>query len=164
MEWIRDWIMQIAGVIVLSAICEVIMPNGEMKKYVRPVIGLVLVFAVIKPVLGFSAERPDFPRAGETQRQAAELQKNLDETKRREVVSIYSEKLCRNIENELKSGGVKSDVSVSAEIDGENGDSFGEIVSVTVEGDEKIAEEAALIKQIIKREFGVNAENIRIVS
>ena len=164
MEWIRDWIMQIAGVIVLSAICEVIMPNGEMKKYVRPVIGLVLVFAVIKPVLGFSAERPDFPRAEETQRQAAELQKSFDEAERSEVIALYREKLCRNIENELKSGGVKSNVSVSAEIDGKDGDSFGSIISVTVEGDGETAEEAALIKQIIKREFGVNAENVRIVS
>lgn len=164
MEWIREWIMQIAGVTVLSAICEVIMPNGEMKKYVRPVIGLVLVFAVIKPVLGFSEASMDAFRTENAQYRAEKLRDSLDETECREIIEIYQKKLCQNIENELKSGGVRGDVTVKAEVDGERGESFGCIASVTVEGCGGDSEEAALIRKIIKREFGVDSDAVRFAA
>lgn len=42
MEWIRNWAMQVAGITVLAAICDVIMPRGNMQKYVRMVRDLCL--------------------------------------------------------------------------------------------------------------------------
>ncbi len=41
MEWMRDWIMKIAGVILLNVMCDMVIPKGEMKKYVNIITGLI---------------------------------------------------------------------------------------------------------------------------
>lgn len=49
----KQWILSVAGVAVLSVLCEIILPSGQTKKYVKTVIGVVVTLALVQPLFGF---------------------------------------------------------------------------------------------------------------
>ncbi|MBE7030777.1 MAG: stage III sporulation protein AF [Ruminococcaceae bacterium] len=51
MEFIREYIMSIIVVILFSVLLEMIMPGSSFKKYIKLVVGLLIMFAIIKPVI-----------------------------------------------------------------------------------------------------------------
>lgn len=50
MSEISAWIMSIAGISVLSVIVDLIMPNGQTKKYIKGIFAFVIVFVIISPL------------------------------------------------------------------------------------------------------------------
>ena len=48
----NGWIITVAGVAVLEVLCDVIMPDGETKKYVRTVLGVVVSLVTVQYVVG----------------------------------------------------------------------------------------------------------------
>lgn len=164
MEWLREWIWQIVGIIILSAVCDMIVPGGEMKKYVKLVMGLVLVVAVIRPIINLPTITLAEMERAETQRNATELKNRLTEREQFNVIKIYKEKVCQNIENKLSLPKNVS-VDVKVEVEEEDDKEFGNITSVTVlvYSDGKIEDVNNSMKNTITEEFGVRPENIRIV-
>lgn len=43
--------MSIAGIIVFGSVCEMLLPNNTYKKYLQTVIGIMLIFAAVSPLL-----------------------------------------------------------------------------------------------------------------
>lgn len=131
MEWLRNWIWQIAGIIILSAVCDMIMPSGEIKKYVKLVMGLILVVAVVRPLINTPSISVEEIERNETKRNAIELKNRLDERELFNVIRLYKQKLCEKIENELKlPPNVTADVKV--EVEEEKEELFGSIKEITV--------------------------------
>lgn len=46
----KQWILSVAGVAVLSVLCEIILPSGKTKKYVKTVMGVVVTLALAQPL------------------------------------------------------------------------------------------------------------------
>ena len=111
MEWIRNWAMQVAGITVLAAICDVIMPRGNMQKYVRMVMGLVLIIALVKPLSGITGERFGAVLS-DSRARAVEMKNSMTERERSEVLRVYRAKLAESIDNELRAADI-----CAAEID-----------------------------------------------
>ncbi|HET7657290.1 MAG TPA: stage III sporulation protein AF [Bacillales bacterium] len=51
MDYITSWIKEIILLIMLAVVLELLLPNSSMQRYVRMVIGLLLLLALLKPVL-----------------------------------------------------------------------------------------------------------------
>ena len=82
------WIISVCGVALLTVLCDVIMPDGNSKKYVRTVIGVVISFSILIPLVNFLREIPleqsslqgsitvqkDFVNGLEEQKRLAKLQ------------------------------------------------------------------------------------------
>lgn len=50
------WVVTVAGIAILSVLCDVILPEGQTRKYVKTVFGVVVSLVIIQPVVGlFSA-------------------------------------------------------------------------------------------------------------
>ena len=47
------WIISVCGIALLTVLCDVIVPDGNTKKYVRTVIGIVLSFTILSPIASF---------------------------------------------------------------------------------------------------------------
>ncbi len=153
--------MQIAGVIVLGAVCDMIINEGEMKKYVKMVMGLVLIFAIVQPVIKESPEFADFMLPETTQVQAAELKNRLDEKSQESLLNLYRQKLAKSVENEIYTQWkIYTTADVMVEEDDEN--RFGNITAMTVDfsGDFDISENE--IKRYLGERFGVDQKNIKI--
>ena len=50
MSEISSWILSIAGVICLSVIVELILPEGQMNKYIKGIFSFVVIFIIISPI------------------------------------------------------------------------------------------------------------------
>lgn len=44
------WIISVCGIALMTVLCDVIIPDGGTKKYVRTVIGIVISFAILLPL------------------------------------------------------------------------------------------------------------------
>lgn len=161
MEWLRDWIMQVAGVIILGAISDMIMTDATMKKYVKVVIGLVLVFTVIRPVVNISPSSIDIESPKGSQLRAAEVKNRLGEQEQELVFKIYCEKLQQNIENHVYTKwGCEADAYVAVEEEDKN--CFGNITSVhlTINGEEQTDRES--IRADLSEKFNVRLKDVKV--
>ena len=50
-NWISRWTQSIVIAVIISTIIEIILPNSNIKKYVRTVIGVYIVFIIISPIV-----------------------------------------------------------------------------------------------------------------
>jgi len=153
--------MQIAGIVVLGAVCDMIITEGELKKYVKMVMGLVLIFAIIQPVTNASPTFVEFNLPQTTRMQAAELKNRLGEKEKESLLKIYRQKLAKSVENEIYTkwkAGAKVDVTV--EEDDQN--RFGNIKTLTIEfvGNCDVSENE--IKEYIGERFDVSIGKIKV--
>lgn len=51
MNWISNWIQGIIIAVIIGTIIEMILPEGNCKKYVKVVIGVYILFSVVSPVI-----------------------------------------------------------------------------------------------------------------
>ena len=161
MEWLRDWIMQIAGIIVLGAVCDMVLNEGVMKKYVKMVMGLVLIFAIIQPIVKETHDFTEFKLPQPTQVHAAELKNRLGEKERETLLNLYRQKLSKSIENEIYTKW-KSYATVDVTVEENDENKFGNITEIKVEfaGDVDLSENE--IKDFLGERFEVNPMDIKV--
>jgi stage III sporulation protein AF len=51
MNWISNWIQGIIIAVIIGTIIEMLLPEGNCKKYVKVVIGVYILFSIISPVI-----------------------------------------------------------------------------------------------------------------
>ena len=51
MGWVSNWIQGIIIAVVISTIVEMILPEGNSKKYIKVVIGVYILFSIVSPVI-----------------------------------------------------------------------------------------------------------------
>ncbi len=51
MEFITSWIQGIIIAVIIGSIIEMLIPNGNSKKYIKVVIGVYIVFSIVSPVI-----------------------------------------------------------------------------------------------------------------
>ncbi len=51
MEWISGWIQGIIIAVIIGTIIEMILPEGNSKKYIKVVIGVYILFSIVSPVI-----------------------------------------------------------------------------------------------------------------
>ena len=53
-----QWVVTVAGIAILSVLCDVILPEGQTRKYVKTVFGVVVTLVIVQPVIGlFNGDR-----------------------------------------------------------------------------------------------------------
>jgi stage III sporulation protein AF len=50
MSGVSSWLMSVAGISILSVLVDLIMPNGQTKKYIKGVFAFIIVFVIISPI------------------------------------------------------------------------------------------------------------------
>ena len=162
MDFIREWIFRITGIIALGAICDIIMIEGEMKKYLKPVLGFVLVLAVIRPITGLSSDIIKIDIAEEIRESSLEISGEVDNVQTEEILKLYREKLARKIEEQIQTQ-YKNDVKAVVEATSEE-ERFGDIKSVFIEVFvmENEVVNAESIKNYVSKEFGVKKDKIDV--
>ena len=100
MDLIREWIASLAGIIAIAAICDTIMIDGEMKKYIKPVLGFVIIITVVKPIAGIGNEISfDIPEISQTV--SLDFSAEMDELEQKNITKVYKYKLAEKKKNEL---------------------------------------------------------------
>lgn len=50
-EFIKSWANQIIVAVIIATIFEMLLPNGNNKKYIKMIIGLYVLFTIIQPII-----------------------------------------------------------------------------------------------------------------
>jgi stage III sporulation protein AF len=113
------WLLKITGVIALSTLSSLLIPNGQTKKYVKGIFALITLFVLVSPLPKLlKSDFSGFPNAFDT---ASELE--IDETFLYGVATNAYKTQERNIEKFLKENGIEAKVKfvvkseTSSEID-----------------------------------------------
>lgn len=162
MEWIREWIFQIATIIVLGAICDIIMIEGEMKKYVKPVLGVVLILTVIRPITSASGNILRVNMLQDSINSSFETTTEAEEKQISHIADMYEKNLGKKIEETI-SDKFNTKLSVTVLADREKGN-LGNVKSIDIaalvgEG-EMINTES--IKRHIEEVFGIDRNCITV--
>ncbi len=161
MDSVKEWCIKIAGVLILSALCEGILPSGNIKKYVRILLGLILTICVCSPFLKeFSGEF-----IIEESRQEAYLEaKNMEDREREMVLRLYKANIARKMNDDLKAVLENCEFEFSLEVESGNMQEFGKIkgVIVTVITKNESLQADSLIEKIISEKYGVSEKNIAV--
>lgn len=54
--WVRQWIANIIALIFLATLLELLLPRGSLQRFVRVVMGLLVMLAVLQPVFSLMAQ------------------------------------------------------------------------------------------------------------
>ena len=162
MEALRDWTMTIAGVIVFGSMCDMLMPENGIKKYIRLALGLILVISIITPVVSLLGGFRD------EQENAYTSYSQMEERQREDITKIYRENVGAKINSALESKypGRAFETRVETSDSQEN---FGEILRVDVvvytnseTGEEQRKDLSSSVEETINQNYGVDKKNIYV--
>ena len=84
-SFLRNWIQGIAMAVILASIFEMLLPNGNLKKYIKVVLGLYIVFSIISPFVNrnelysFDVIKEVDKYASSSVKSTAEIKDNIEE-------------------------------------------------------------------------------------
>ena len=111
MEFLRNWVVTIVITMIFVTIVEIMMPSGSTRKYISLVIGLMVMFVIINPVLTLMAGDFDFgSRVYETSRSIALGDVNpqdgqIGKQRQEGVIKLYK-RPGRQIEKDIENKGL----------------------------------------------------------
>lgn len=130
---ISTWAKSIILAVIVSTIIQMILPEGNNKKYIKTVIGLYILFTIISPIISkisggnstidVSKYENYFNVESTTTASANVIDKNLDNT--------YTSSIKADIKNRMKQKGYKVN-SLDANIELKNEESYGTINSLKI--------------------------------
>ena len=115
-EFISSWVKGLGLAIVIVSILEMLLPNNKIKKYIRVVMGIYVLFTIISPFLSkkdvFNLNNIDF------EEYTTQTSINLDQTSMdNRIKELYTEELEKDIIKKLKEQGYETTYcKVKAEI------------------------------------------------
>ena len=170
MEALRDWTMTIAGVIVFGSMCDMLMPENGIKKYIRLALGLILVISIITPVVSLLGGFRDgsIPQIDSEQENAYTSYSQMEERQREDITKIYREnvesKINATLETEYPGRAFETRVETS-----DSQENFGEILRVDVvvytnseTGEEQRKDLSSSVEETINQNYGVDKKNIYV--
>ena len=143
---LNTWVQGIIIAVVIATIVEMILPNGNNKKYVKVVLGIYIVFTIMSPVVNkITKDNFEISSIINLQKYAKQFEAyevnskslNIENSNQDSIKKIYSANLEEDIKTKLKEKGYNAK---KIEIKVENGNNYG-ITSLILEIDSNKNEE-----------------------
>ncbi|WHE08032.1 stage III sporulation protein AF [Thermoanaerobacterium thermosaccharolyticum] len=137
-EMVKNWILQIAYISILAIVFELLIPSSNMKKYVKVVIGLTIMIAIINPILGFLKNGVDINSTLEKEYNYNNIDinsmtKQAEVERNKLIVAEYKKRLNEQIKEKVLDVIDASDVEIESSINEDlNDKNFGAIKNIHV--------------------------------
>lgn len=97
---ISSWILSIVGVVIIGVLVDLILPEGEMQKYIKAIFSIIVVVIMVSPILKIDIDKIDFNKFIYN-----ETSVELNQEYINKYNNQYKENLEKIIESTLKSNG-----------------------------------------------------------
>lgn len=174
MAWVSNWIQGIIVAVIISTIIEMILPEGNCKKYIKVVIGVYILFSIVSPVItkitGNNFSVTNILDLNEyMQASSSNINQNLNENQEKQIRSVYEANLKNDIKEKIKSKGYET-VNISLNIENDNQYTLNNI-NITLRKN-KVSKETTNIVQTVNEieiqiknsETEINTENLEEIS
>lgn len=113
MSAVSIWILSITGIVIMSVIVDLVMPNGTTSKFIKNIFAFVIIIVILSPIVSFLSNKnltlDDFFK----QSSSVIMQDDFISNVNRQLL----DKMQGDIEKTLKANGIKNiQVGISADI------------------------------------------------
>ena len=134
-EWISTWAEQIVVAVIIASIIEMLLPNGNNKKYIKAIIGVYILFTIISPIIGKfvnidlkDIDYEKYFKEVETQETISQSLTNNEKT----MGEIYISNLKADMKNKLEEKGYRvENINLNVELEDEK--NYGKINEIVLE-------------------------------
>lgn len=146
---LSSWAEQIIVAVIIASLIEMLLPNGNNKKYIKTVIGVYILFTIISPILGkitnFDLKEFDYEAYFKNTDTYQAMSESLTSKNDESVEQIYITNLKQDMTQKLKEKGYQAE-KITIKLDLDEGDNYGRLnniyLSVSTIEDTKDAQEA----------------------
>ena len=111
-EWISNWAESIIVAVIIATIIEMILPEGNSKKYIKVVIGVYVLFTIITPVINkFNGEDVqvsdilDLDTYIEEAEASVKMQNTIQDNNQSSIMGMYSSGLKDDMKAKIEAKG-----------------------------------------------------------
>lgn len=143
-QWISSWASGIVVAVVLATLIEMLLPNGNNKKYVKTVIGIFVLFSIIAPIIDnisstHISQEVDFAIEEQEKIEEIDTNKNIEE--------VYQKNMEQDIKNKLQEKGYKIEITALS-IHFVAGEDYGKVNQIHFKVIQEKTEESNTIKTV----------------
>lgn len=104
MDFVKEWITNIILFVLLATVIELLLPNTKMEKYVKMVVGLLLISIILSPILKLFSENfeQDIFVYSHLTENDQKLMENSIEEKKREIQAMHDAYILEEVSSQLK--------------------------------------------------------------
>ena len=62
MEILFNWLLGVVGIVLIGVLVDLILPEGEMQKYIKAIFSIFVVFVMISPLLSIDIDKINFDK------------------------------------------------------------------------------------------------------
>lgn len=112
MNWISNWIQGIIIAVIIGTIIEMLLPEGNCKKYVKVVIGVYILFSIVSPVItkvtGSEFRASDiYDINSYIEASTKSAQEHVEINKEDQIKQIYETNLKKDMKQKIEEKGYK---------------------------------------------------------
>lgn len=137
LDFLRQWIINIAATIIFVSFIEIIMPDNSMRKYIRLVVGLLVMIVIINPLLSLTAGEFDMGDKILEMASAINIRdirhqvENIEEGQRESIIEVYRNRLEEQIARQVTEENLANKVTAEVDIEEDlKSDGFGAIKGI----------------------------------
>ena len=56
------WVLSVTAVVCLTVLLDIIMPDGQMKKYVKGIVSIIVIFVIVTPLASLAVGKFDLTK------------------------------------------------------------------------------------------------------
>lgn len=156
-EWLKNWTNQIIVASIIAIILEMIIPEGNNKKYIKIIIGIYILFTIINPVVsGFTGNDINIENLEIEKYLSTGEAKTVTSTEKFEnnnsklIKQAYIENIKTDIKTKLKQKGYKvEDIKLNVEFN-EDLESYGTIcnIKLILNKEQEIKENSIIVNEV----------------
>ncbi len=134
-SFLSTWAEQIIVAVIIATIIEMILPNGNNKKYIKAVIGVYILFTIISPILAkitnIDLDNIDYEKYFKEMDTHQTISQSLTKNNDKSIEEIYENNIKQDMELKLKEQGyIVQNIDLSIEFKNEL--NYGKISSVNL--------------------------------
>lgn len=136
--WLKTWAEGIIIAVIIGTIIEMIIPEGNNKKYVKTVIGIYIMFSIVSPIItrftnkqvSFSIDNYDtYYKQTNTY---DELSKQFENSNELKLEELYIENLNEDIKQKMNNKGYTVN-DIKLDVTTEDGEQYGLITNMEID-------------------------------
>ena len=125
MAFLRTWVLNIVTVIIFITFLEILLPNSDMKKYIKMIVGLLVMLVVLNPLLELAAgkinlEEEIFKTSSvmDQKKLSYDLER-LQGEQDQQLVALYKSKIENHVRTKIERENDLQVISMDVEIEGD---------------------------------------------
>ncbi|SHH54274.1 stage III sporulation protein AF [Sporanaerobacter acetigenes] len=105
-EFIKDWIVDIVYMSIFISFLEIVLPRGNMKRFIDMIIGFLIIIVVINPFIKFINKDIDIERNIFTNMNRFNIEytenDSIEDLQQNQITSVYINKLKEDIKDQVE--------------------------------------------------------------